>query len=282
MTKKKLAVIGGDRRMAYAAVRLTKEGFAVSSFALPAHGESLLREKTLGDALSGASLVVLPVPMSKDERSLFAPAAEAPILLDDIFASAPADALIFGGMTAGLHDPRLCNYAKRDDFAMRGAVPTAEGALLLAIQHLPCTLAGAEVAILGFGRIGKATASLFRSAGARVTVFARREESVAVAALLGYESAFLEELPEHAGEFRCLVNTIPAKVVGDMALSRMPRDIVILELASAPFGIDQNEAAAQGLDVIGGGGLPGKYAPETAGEAVAQTVLAMLSEKNLR
>ena len=52
------------------------------------------------------------------------------------------------------------------------AVPTAEGAVQLAMEELPITLHGARVLVVGFGRVGKLTAHRFRALGARVSVAA--------------------------------------------------------------------------------------------------------------
>ena len=46
-------------------------------------------------------------------------------------------------------------------------------------------------------------------------------------------------------------------------------ELQLLELASLPGGFDADAAARFGLHVIDGQGIPGKYAPRTAGELIA-------------
>ncbi len=272
------AILGGDRRMIYTAERFAAAGFCTKGYALMQTPPGVISANTLEEAVTGADIIVLPIPMSRDGATLFTVKAIPAIPISDILASAAPAALLLGGMTSAFSDSRLIDYGARADFAMRNAIPTAEGALLLAMQHLPCTVNGLSVGIVGFGKIGKATAALFRAAGASVTVFARREEVCTVAAHLGYGAAPLAELSEYAPDIRCLIGTVPAPVIGDAVLCRLPKHALILELASAPYGVDFDIASAQGIETVLGGGLPGKYAPEAAGDAIFQTALAILSE----
>ncbi len=274
-----VAVLGGDRRLVYAAERFAESGSRVFGYGLSGKARGVIPCETQEEALAHAAAVLLPIPMSRDGRMLFAPALAKPPRMTELFEKAPSSALFFGGMTAAFSEPRLSDYGARADFATLNAIPTAEGALLLALEHLPCMINGSTVGVVGFGKIGKAVASLFRAVGASVTVFARRDEVCTVASHLGYSSASIAELAEHVRDFRCLINTVPAPVIGDEVLSRMRKDTLILELASAPYGVDFTIAQAEGLQVILASGLPGKYAPETAGEAIFHTVSAMMKNQ---
>ena len=51
---------------------------------------------------------------------------------------------------------------------------------------------------------------------------------------------------------------------------------ILLELASAPGGIDENAANDLGLDLSILRGLPGRYAPESAAKAIYSTVSDIL------
>lgn len=275
------AVLGGDRRMVYAAELLAMTGFFVIGYGLSDKPNQKVYLTQNEEEALHADFFLLPIPMSHDKKTLFAPSLAKPLLIRDILEKAPSHAVIFGGSTSDFDDPRIWDYGKRSDFAMQNAQPTAEGALLLAIRHLPCAVNGSRIGIVGFGKVGKATAALFHTMGAKVTVFARREEVCSVASLLGYASAPLSELPEYVSDFRALINTVPSPVIGDATLSRMRRDALLLELASKPYGIDLALAEICGLHTILASGLPGKYAPETAGHIICQTILTMLYEKGI-
>ena len=56
----------------------------------------------------------------------------------------------------------LRDYFAREELAVANAVPTAEGAVQLAMEQMPVTIHGARVLITGFGRVGQAVALALR------------------------------------------------------------------------------------------------------------------------
>ena len=269
------AVIGGDRRSFYAAKRLGEYGFQTKLFGLKNEKTYRPSEEIEADA------VLLPVPLSRDGIRLFAPESREDILISDVLASVSENALIFAGGVGKIEDKRITDYAKREDFALLNAVPTAEGALMLALQNGKITVCGMSVAVIGFGKVASAVAKLFSAVGADITVFARKEQARAEAHILGYTAKPLSALAECADEYPWIINTVPARIFDQNILSRIRKDALLMELASAPYGLDFKEAEALGVRTVLASGLPGKYFPETAGYAVAETVLNVLREKQI-
>ena len=107
---------------------------------------------------------------------------------------------------------------------------------------------------------------------------ARRPAQRALAAALGYRVQSTESLEETAPGFEILVNTAPAMLVDQKVIGRLPRDAFVLDLASAPGGVDLAAAAAAGVEAMRAPGLPAAAAPQTAGRFVVQTVLRMMEE----
>ena len=268
-------VIGGDNRNFYAAKRLRENGFETKIFGLKNEETYHPLKKIQTDA------VLLPIPFTRDGIHIFAPESAEKILISDVLASVPENSLIFAGNVNGITDRRILDYAKRETFAVRNAVPTAEGALLLALQNGKCTLFGMRVAIIGYGKVAFATAKLFHAVGADVTVFARKAQARTEAHMMGYTAKPLDALSARVGEYALLINTAPARLLDREILSKIPKDSWIMELASAPFGLDFEEAKSLGVHAELASGLPGKFFPETAGYAVADTVLELLREKEI-
>lgn len=67
-------------------------------------------------------------------------------------------------------------------------------------------------------------------------------------------------------------NTVPAPVLPEELLRRLPPEALVVELASAPGGCDAAVAEAMGLRYRNAPGLPGKAAPRTAGEYLGQVI----------
>ena len=173
---------------------------------------------------------------------------------------------------------RIFDYYAREECMVANAVPTAEGAVQVAMEQLPFTLHSARVLILGFGRVGKLTAHRMDALGARVTVAAKDYADLAWAAAYHYESIRLEELSCELGGFQLIVNTIPAQILDAQRLCWVDPEVFILDLASAPGGVDPAAAEEMGLHILQAPGLPGRTAPVTAAEAIRDSVYHILWE----
>ena len=78
--------------------------------------------------------------------------------------------------------------------------------------------------------------------------------------------------------FDVIIGTIPAPVLTEPLLALVRKDALLLELASAPGGIDAAAAHERGLRYIRAPGLPAKYAPERAAVILRDAVYAAAAE----
>lgn len=192
-------------------------------------------------------------------------------------------ALLFaGGVTrdarlqAAAWELPVIDYLQSETLAIANAVYTAEGALGLLLGATPDALWGARLVLIGYGRIARALAPRLQALGVRLTVAARSPAARAMAAALGTEAAPLEALPRLAKTADFLVNTVPAPVVDRTVLDAAPPRVYILDLASAPGGVDWQSARQLGLRAQDAPGLPGRCCPVAAGKAIGRTVLEFL------
>ena len=170
-------------------------------------------------------------------------------------------------------------YFAREELAVANAVPTAEGAVQLAMEQMPVTIHGARVLITGFGRVGQAAARRFAALGARVSVAARRYEQLALAESEGYGAEQIGGLDGWLCGYDLVGPTpCPAPVLGETELKDLRPDCLIIDLASKPGGVDRKAADRLGRQVIWALSLPGKVAPVTAGGAIRSTIYNMLHE----
>ena len=151
----------------------------------------------------------------------------------------------------------------------------------MAMEQLPFTLHGARILVLGFGRVGKLTAHRMGCLGARVTVAAQDYGDLAWAAAYGWETVRLEDLSCELGAFALIVNTIPALILTEKRLRWVSPEAFLLDLASAPGGVDRAAAERLGLRVMQAPGLPGRTAPVTAAAAIRDSVYHILREEGL-
>lgn len=275
-------VVGGDLRQRALARLLREDGHTVHIAGL--EGEGLVTEP-LGPGLALAHCIILPLPVTRSEGVLHTPLSGEPVVLTDLLDYLEQGQIVCGGLVSSqvraegeARGLRVFDYYAREECMVANAVPTAEGAVQVAMEELPFTLHSARVLVLGFGRVGKLTAHRMRALGARVTVAASRYEDLAWAAAYNYESIRLEQLSCELGGFQLLVNTIPAQVLDARRLAWVSPEAFLLDLASAPGGVDREASEKLGLRVLQAPGLPGRTAPVTAAAAIRDSVYHILSE----
>ena len=96
----------------------------------------------------------------------------------------------------------------------------------------------------------------------------------------GCRAAPLTALPTLLPGFDAVINTVPAPVLPRALLQQLPGGALIIDLASLPGGTDFAAAEELGLHAEHALALPGRCAPQTAGALIAQTVLAILEERD--
>ena len=167
-------------------------------------------------------------------------------------------------------------YARREEYQIAIARLTAEGAI--ALLRPETGLSGAHVLLLGYGRIARLLARELQKAGALVTAAARSGEQRAWAEAEGIEALPLDALSGALDRFDVIIGTIPAPVLTEPLLALVRKDALLLELASAPGGIEAAAAHERGLRYIRAPGLPAKYAPERAAVILRDAVYAAAAE----
>ena len=259
MERKRFAVVGSDARQAAARRALARAGY----------------EMVGSEEIALAEYILLPLPLDESKTPLA-----------ELLRAAKPGTLALGGMLseqartiareAGVE---LVDYFAREELTIRNAIPTAEGCIAILMRERTRTLFGSTVLLTGFGAVGQALGVRLAALGSAVTVAARRPAQRALAESFGLRSVELDRLEWAAPAFDTVVNTIPARVLEKSVLESLRPGSLIVDLASRPGGTDFMAAARLGHRTIHALSLPAVCAPETAGEAVAQTVCDILRER---
>ena len=147
-------------------------------------------------------------------------------------------------------------------------MPTAEGAIQLAMEELPITLHGARVLVIGYGRLGRVLADRL----------ARRYADLAWAENCGYGVEHTGQLEGWLCGYDLVVNTVPVRVLREAELADLKPGCLVIDLASKPGGVDFDAAARLGVKAFWALSLPGKVAPVTAGKSIKTTIYNILTE----
>lgn len=169
------------------------------------------------------------------------------------------------------------DYMKAEGVSSRNAVATAEGAVAEALQGACVTLSESRCLVAGYGCCGEVLAERLLSLKAQVTVMERKEEKRARARGLGCQAVSFNRPAEELGTYDYIFNTVPSRVFTAEILSRVKRDVRIIDIASAPGGVDFDFCQKKGIQAKLCLGLPGKYAPKSSAgilvEVIGKTIL---------
>ena len=279
MERTHIWIVGGDQRQRILAKLLRDDGHRVHTYGLDEEEQGGL------EGISDARCVILPLPAEKPEGEVYTPLWEGRVQVSQVVESMAPGQLLCGGLIrdelrtmARQRGLRVEDYYTREELTLLNAIPTAEGAIGLAMGRLPITIHNARIWILGFGRVGQALALRLSALGARVRVLARSPAQRALAASLGLEAEPLHGMREWLHCPHLVVNTVPAPLLGVEELSALREGAWVMDLASEPGGVDHQAAQALGVPVVWARGLPGKVAPHTAAEYLKDTVYLIMEE----
>jgi dipicolinate synthase subunit A len=282
-----IAVLGGDAREVIMADLLCRDGFDVLTYGLGAAAcQSLgpddalasvvkLEANSVLEAVAGRRWLLCPAPGLGAGDVVYAPYARGPISLNE--AVLRASDVARGGIVLGRATSTLMAladavpttvYQTKDDEALRVRVATsaAEGLLALLVGRTDQVLRDQRVLVLGYGATGAALADRLVLLGARVTVAARREESLARAEQRGALTVDFDYRAAAMADATAIVNTVPSTSSMPLAVLKELDGCLVIDIASPPGGTDHPAAQAAGCPVTWIRGVAGERAPRTAGE----------------
>lgn len=265
---KKITVIGGDNRLKYVKENLKAKGYTVDTLGL--------YDQDNGD-IKTSQLLIFPVPTTKDKINVFTPLTKRIIPLEEIKNQITNEQLI---LTCNyiFENKKCIDYGALDSYALLNAVPTAEGAIKIAIENTPFTLWKSKILVIGYGRVGKILADRLKNLGCDVTVTARKPSDLALADALSFKFINTGDLNYIKLDFDIIINTVDVKILKDETLKKSDCKLII-EL-STHGGFNMQSAADYGIKAIKAPGLPGIIAPQTAAEILSNTVNHIINTHN--
>ncbi len=277
--------VGGDARQIYAGRKLSEIG-KVYAYKTCGGVEGAVNLNSMEDMRAKADLLVLP--MLTDGKTVCGQDGEA-IDYGELVPCIKPKGIVTGGRLGvelieyfSALGFEVADYFNREELVIKNCIPTAEGTLEIAMREMGRTIFGSRVLIIGFGRVAKATARLFSAVGAEVVCTARSLSAIAQAETSGYGAFPLGELYGRIGGYSLIINTVPATVLDGLTLTAVSKDAVIIDLASKPGGVDFEQATRLNRRTVHALSLPGKSAPITAGEIIAEAVVNIMRERGER
>ena len=289
--KHRFLILGGDLRSIKLAQMLSEDGNKVYSFAHENSDEILDNEgiekiDSLKTAIEKAQIIIAPVPFSSNGETINTPFSKNKIQIEDLLKSNKTKIFIGGNIPNSIKQKLKEKYLdvfdimQREELAILNTIATAEGTIKVAIENTDNILQGSRVLILGFGRVAKIVANKFDLLSANVTCSARKISDLAWIKAYGYNSLDINDMLYDLKDFDIIINTVPQTIIGERELKHMDPDVLLIDLASSPGGIDSKMATNMGLKFVWALALPGKVAPSSSARFIKETIYNILDERS--
>ncbi len=270
---KNFLFVGGDERQIFAAEYITNCG----NSARFANTYDELKK-----AIYEADVIVLPLPLTRDGKHINAEPEKGFITIEELLFLLGKGMILMAGIVSDDISERilskgvvLYDYYKSESLAIINSVSTAEGVIYELIGNSNINLQGSKALVTGYGKAASAISRLLYSLGSEVIVAARSERDRASAEAHYCKAVQLYSISNIASSLDFAINTVPATVIDEKVISKLKKDCFMLEIASAPYGIDFEAAERYGIRVKKAPSLPGRISPKSAGEAIAKTILSL-------
>ena len=222
-----IVIVGGDKRQKYLKEYLTAQGFDVASYGLFDWDDDTDKLKSV---LRENSLVVLPLPATRNDQTIIMPFSKREMSIDRLISFLGGENLVFGGIIKGellsrLRETEIPFVDYYDNsFIEKNAVLTAFGTLKILLEHIDFALPMGKYAVTGYGKVAKETVSLLKSLSCDVTVFARNPSQREDAIIKGCKAEPLTSLSRLSGEFDIVINTVPAHIIHEETIANMKKE----------------------------------------------------------
>lgn len=274
-----ISIVGGDLRIIRLAEMYAQEGknvyiYGLEKYFLESNLPNIELCQSLKEAVINSDIVISGMPFSKNGENVNAPFSSSQIKIKDLKNELNNKTFIAGGIPKDFYDEKIKNVdlLQIDELTILNAIPTVEGAIKIAIEEREETIHESNVLICGFGRIGKILCNRFKALGANVYCAARKDTDLAWIREKRYFPLRYVELCDYAPKFNIVINTVPTIIIKEKELDCLNKDVLIIDVASAPGGIDKEYAEKKKIKVITALGIPGKEMPKTAASYIKKII----------
>lgn len=282
-----ISIMGGDLRIIQLADMLSQEGFGVYTYGLEKANKinenvEIRKCESLKELTSNTDIVVSSIPFTSDGVHINMPFSERKVETKELVEVLKNKTIIAGRIDKSLYqkfpETKIIDLLEREELTVLNAIASAEGTIQVAMEETNKTIHGTNILIMGFGRITKVLFNMLKGFGSNIYCETTKIENISWIRTYGYTPIILEDLNENLDKFDLIINTVPHIILDDIKLSKLKKDCVIIDVASAPGGVDKKAAKDRNIKVVWALALPGKVAPVTSAKYIKETLYNILKE----
>ncbi len=281
----RIGIIGGDLRIIYLTEIFAKEGKTVFTYLLDNYEfnlkdsiKNIIKCSSL-EEFKNVNTIITSIPISKDKVNIYSPYSSYNLEINELLMNFKSKTIYTGAISEETkqkaekkYNIEIIDLLKNEELSILNAIPTAEGAIKIAIEKSSETLHNSNVLVLGFGRIGKILSKMLNGIGAKVYVEARKESDLAQIKSYGYTDVDIIDLNIYLPRFDYIFNTIPHIILDKDELDLIKKECILVDLASFPGGINFEYSKKLGLNASLELALPGKIAPKTTAKYIRKVI----------
>lgn len=287
--KNNIGILGGDLRIVFLGKILAKDGYKVYTYGIENYNffnDNIIKCQTIDEVSKNCKNIISGIPFSKDDTYINTVFSNKKIEIEYVLKKLENKTLVAGAITRKIKDRayqnkiNLIDLMENESFTIMNVIPTVEGAIQIAMENTEFTINNSNCLVLGFGRIGKLLSKQLYNLGANVICMARKDKDLAWIKASGYKGIHINDLSENLNKCDIIFNTVPSIILNDKRLKILKNNnanVMIIELASKPGGIDLEKAKEYNIKTISAQGLPGKVAPATSAKYIKESLDKILN-----
>ena len=274
-----IGIIGGDKRQEYLAQILKEYGFSVLTYGVSGN---TYQTGSLRELMKNSTILAAPVPFTRNGKTISSLSEKADLDISSFLFFLRSDHIVCGGNLPDFvknhcksENILFFDLLKNDRISCLNAIATAEGAIMEACRLSPMNFHKNHSVVLGYGKCGSVIADRLKGMHSIVTICARKEATRMEAEVLGFHTTDFEHLDQVLDKAYFIFNTVPAPVLPEELLKLLPPQAVIIDIASAPGGVDYKAAGALGITSSLFLSIPGKTAPYASAQILAKELIKL-------
>lgn len=157
------------------------------------------------------------------------------------------------------------------DFVTKNARLTAEGLLIPLLTHTSFSICDCRVLLVGYGNCGREIADILRLFTNEIYIYDKNSDALRSARSKHFTAVSGKDIqnPFHGlQQINTIINTSPVNPFDDRTWESFPADCKIFNIASSVLKLPSPVSKR----LLSCPGIPGKYAPKTAGNMIAKDI----------